>query len=108
MVDENIRQEQGALTGSRALASKARGSGVSAAVRLDDAPGSSKRNGIRFPRDAVMVLRHWLDAHADHPYPTAEEKAELERRSELKPSQIADWLANARRRLKGESPKPSI
>ncbi|WPG99996.1 homeobox protein pknox1 [Acrodontium crateriforme] len=67
---------------------------------IDDAPGSSKRNGIRFPRHAVKLLREWLDAHPDHPYPTEAEKAELERRTELRPTQIANWLANARRRRK--------
>jgi hypothetical protein len=69
-------------------------------VRPDDAPGSSKRNGIRFPRHAVKVLRDWLDAHSDNPYPTEKEKVELERQTELQPAQIANWLANARRRRK--------
>ncbi|KAK4504118.1 hypothetical protein PRZ48_005033 [Zasmidium cellare] len=75
----------------------------------DDAPGSSKRNGIRFPRHAVKTLRDWLDAHADNPYPTEEEKVKLERQTELKPSQIANWLANARRRRKAtEKAKPRL
>jgi len=69
-------------------------------VRGDDAPGSTKRNGIRFPRHAVKVLREWLDVHQTHPYPSEEQKAELERQTELRPKQIADWLANARRRAK--------
>ena len=46
------------------------------------------------------MLRDWLDAHADNPYPTEEEKVELEQKTELKPAQIANWLANARRRRK--------
>ena len=96
-VDEDAIKEQGTAVGIKPLRSKA---GSSLNVRLDDAPGSSKRNGIRFPRQAVKVLRDWLDAHSDNPYPTEEEKAELEKRTELKPSQIANWLANARRRRK--------
>jgi hypothetical protein len=99
VVDEDLAKEQGKFTGIKLLASKERVSGTSTPVR-DDAPGSTKRNGIRFPRHAVKTLREWLDSHADHPYPTEEEKAELERRTELKPSQIANWLANARRRKK--------
>ncbi|SMQ45496.1 unnamed protein product [Zymoseptoria tritici ST99CH_3D7] len=66
----------------------------------DDAPGSTKANGIRFPKHAVKILRDWLDAHASNPYPTEDEKIELEIETELKPSQIANWLANARRRRK--------
>ncbi|KAK5126013.1 hypothetical protein LTR85_011368 [Meristemomyces frigidus] len=99
VVDEDACKDQGTLTGIKPLASKGRGSGTSTPVR-DDAPGSSKRNGIRFPRHAVKILRDWLDAHADRPYPSEEEKASLEERTELKPSQIANWLANARRRRK--------
>jgi hypothetical protein len=48
----------------------------------------------------VKILRDWLDAHADNPYPSEDEKATLERQTELKPTQIANWLANARRRRK--------
>ena len=101
-VDDNVCKEQEVLAEKKRLAPKSRSNGVSATVRFDDAPGSTKRNGIRFPRDAVMVLRHWFDANTDHPYPTAEQKADLEQRTELKPSQISDWLANARRRQKGK------
>ena len=107
-VDGDICKVQEVVAEKRVLASKDGSSGVGANVHLDDAPGSTKRNGIRFPRDAVMVLRHWFDAHTDHPYPTSEQKADLEMRTQLKPSQIADWLANARRRQKGESLRASI
>lgn len=99
VVDEDACKEQGSLTGIKPLRSKA-GAGRETSVRPDDAPGSSKRNGIRFPRQAVKVLRDWLDVHSDNPYPTEDEKADLEKRTELKPSQIANWLANARRRRK--------
>ena len=97
VVDEDAARERGTLTGIKQLRSK---SGTATPVRLDDAPGSSKHNGIRFPRHAVKTLRDWLDAHNDNPYPTEDEKAELEKRTELKPSQINNWLANARRRRK--------
>ena len=100
VVDEDIVKEQGTMTGIKQLKSKGRGANSSTSVRPDDEPGSSKRNGIRFPRHAVKTLRDWVDAHADNPYPTEEEKAELEKKTELKPSQIANWLANARRRRK--------
>ena len=98
VVDEDAAREHGAVVGIKALRSKAGASGT----RLNDSDGptSSKRNGIRFPKHAVKILRDWLDAHADNPYPTEEEKVELEQRTELKPAQIANWLANARRRRK--------
>lgn len=100
-VDEDAAKEQGMFTGIKQLRSKSgRCSGTATPNGLDDAPGSSKRNGIRFPRHAVKVLRDWLDAHLDSPYPTEEEKLELERQTDLKPNQIANWLANARRRRK--------
>ncbi|KAK4569380.1 hypothetical protein LTR86_003143 [Recurvomyces mirabilis] len=91
---------QGGLTGIKTLRSKGHSGTVTPPVFEDDAPGSSKRNGMRFPRNAVKILREWLDTHVDHPYPSEAEKIELERKTELKPAQIANWLANARRRRK--------
>lgn len=105
-VDELSCREWGTLTGIKTLHS--RNSGTLTPRGGDDAPGSTRRNGIRFPRHAVKILREWLDVHQQHPYPTEEEKIELEKQTELKPKQIADWLANARRRAKsyrGSRPK---
>jgi hypothetical protein len=105
-VDELSCRERGTLTGIKTLHS--RNSGTITPRGGDDAPGSSKRNGIRFPRHAVKILREWLDVHQQHPYPTEEEKVELEKQTDLKPIQIANWLANARRRAKsarGSRPK---
>jgi hypothetical protein len=100
-VTEDVSKEQGSLTGIKPLRSQEyHRSGTTTPVHDDDAPGSNKRNGIRFPRHAVKILRDWLDSHAGHPYPTEEERIDLERRTDLKPSQIANWLANARRRKK--------
>lgn len=108
VVDEDVVKERGTVTGIKQLKSTSRGNS-SSSLRSDDEPGSSKRNGIRFPRHAVKTLRDWLDAHTDNPYPTEEEKAELEEKTELKPSQIANWLANARRRRKAiERSRPKV
>lgn len=109
VVHEDNAREFGTFTGIKPLRSKDTVGANSTAPVRDDAPGSTKRNGIRFPRNAVKVLRDWLDTHADNPYPSEEEKAELEIRTELKPSQIANWLANARRRRKvTEKSKPKL
>jgi len=106
-VDELSCRERGNLTGIKTLHSRA--SGTITPRGGDDAPGSTKRNGIRFPRHAVKILRDWLDVHQHHPYPTEEEKVELEKQTELKPVQIANWLANARRRAKsGGRSRPKV
>lgn len=59
-----------------------------------------RKNGARFNRDAVKILKYWLAEHSDHPYPTDREKDELKQLTGLKRSQISNWLANARRRGK--------
>lgn len=64
----------------------------------------TRKNGARFPRDAVKILKQWLSEHADHPYPNEREKDELKQLTGLKRSQIANWLANARRRGKVRPP----
>lgn len=110
VVHEDNPREFGTYTGTKPLRAVDCTAGTDAITTTKDvASSSSKRNGTRFPRQAVKVLRDWLGAHADNPYPSSEEKAELERRTELSPSQIANWLANARRRRKvtGKS-KPKL
>lgn len=108
-VDEHTQQRNGARIGIMPLLSKCGRSGYATPHIQDDAPGSSKRNGIRFPRQAIKVLRDWLDNHLDHPYPTEAEKMELERQTELTSIQIANWLANARRRKKAtDRAKPKL
>lgn len=109
VVDEFLPKVNGSFTGVRPLNSRGSGSGTNTPPTRVGAPGSSKRNGLRFPRHAVKALRDWLDTHADNPYPSEDEKLELERQTELKPSQIANWLANARRRRKvTEKSKPRL
>ena len=63
-----------------------------------------RKNGARFPRDAVKILKQWLTEHSDHPYPNEREKDELKHLTGLKRSQISNWLANARRRGKVRPP----
>ena len=87
LVPEDAPQELGALTGIVQLKSF-----------VDPRYEDTERSSRRFPRAAVITLKNWLHEHADHPYPTEEQKRDLGRATGLKSSQINNWLANARRR----------
>ena len=88
IVEEDVCTESGTFTGTRPMRSKA------------GKPDSSRKPAARFSLPAVKALRAWFDAHKEYPYPTEDEKLELERSTGLKPAQIATWLANTRRRTK--------
>ena len=62
-------------------------------------PTKHKPDGLRFSQEAVGVLRGWLDAHDDDPYPSATTKAELARSTGLTYEQVQHWFINARMRL---------
>ncbi|KIW04158.1 uncharacterized protein PV09_04965 [Verruconis gallopava] len=96
-VAEDQVQEQGALTGITAMKSWDR-AGFDYLDEEHDRP--SRKTGTRFPRAAVKVLKDWMDAHADHPYPTEQEKEDLQALTGLKATQITNWMANTRRRRK--------
>ncbi|TPX40597.1 hypothetical protein SeMB42_g05922 [Synchytrium endobioticum] len=51
------------------------------------------------PEHVSRVLKAWLFAHTDHPYPTDEEKDNLCRQTGLSITQCNNWFINARRRL---------
>lgn len=96
-VAEDQVQEQGALTGIAVMKSWDR-AGFDYLDEDGDRP--SRKTGTRFPRSAVKVLKDWMDTHADHPYPTEQEKEELQAVTGLKAIQITNWMANTRRRRK--------
>ncbi len=102
-VPEDVCQEQGDFTGIKQM----RGfkHPATAASHSHNAGTAPRKEGIRFSRPAIRVLKTWLATHSQHPYPTAEEKDELKRQTGLKRSQISDWLANARRRNKVQPEK---
>ncbi|KAJ6129473.1 hypothetical protein N7512_002253 [Penicillium capsulatum] len=67
----------------------------------------------RLPSGAVKVLRLWFHQHHDSPYPTSDERQELEQQTGLNQTQISNWFANARRRKRRTkehvpSPRPEI
>ncbi|EED22260.1 homeobox and C2H2 transcription factor, putative [Talaromyces stipitatus ATCC 10500] len=92
-VGEDDVTSTGGLTGRRAL--KSLGSS-----KFDHLESRGRKSGARFSRDAVRILKNWLSEHYQHPYPNEAEKDALKERTGLKRSQIANWLANARRRGK--------
>lgn len=96
-VAEDECQEHGGLTGVRPLRSKG---GANVGTRTDDA---SRKSTTRFSRAAIKILKQWLEAHSDNPYPKEDEKAELCTLTGLRYAQINTWLANARRRNKAKS-----
>ncbi|KAH9891474.1 hypothetical protein F4778DRAFT_751716 [Xylariomycetidae sp. FL2044] len=63
-------------------------------------PPSMPKIGARFSRESVKILKNWLTTHSRHPYPTEEEKENLQKMTGLNKTQITNWLANARRRGK--------
>jgi hypothetical protein len=54
--------------------------------------------GHRFTLESLRALKDWFSRHVENPYPTEEEKVMLEQQTGLSRTQIANWLANARRR----------
>lgn len=76
-------------------------------------PPETPKIGARFSRESVRILKAWLSTHSTRPYPTDDERETLQRQTGLNKTQIANWLANARRRSKGKfqptrSASPSV
>lgn len=65
-------------------------------------PSAAPKIGARFSRESVRILKAWLSTHSHRPYPNDEERENLQRQTGLNKTQIANWLANARRRSKGK------
>lgn len=63
-------------------------------------PPAVPKIGARFSRESVRILKAWLSTHSHRPYPNDEERENLQRQTGLNKTQIANWLANARRRSK--------
>ncbi|KAK9355892.1 homeobox KN domain-containing protein [Lipomyces doorenjongii] len=61
------------------------------------AHAQKKRRG-NLPKHVTDILRNWLNAHVQHPYPTEEEKTTFMQQTGLTMNQISNWFINARRR----------
>jgi len=57
-----------------------------------------KKKVSKLDEAASSVLLEWVTANLENPYPTAKEKTELEQKTGLDQTQIANWLINYRKR----------
>ena len=53
-----------------------------------------------FSKSVIGVLKEWMIAHKDHPYPSDHEKAQLCQATGLSKKQLRIWFTNARKRLR--------
>ena len=68
-------------------------------------PSLPPKVGTRFSKESARILRHWLESHKHHPFPSRDDNDMLQRFTGLSNVQIKTWFANARRRRKlQESP----
>ncbi|KAL5362127.1 hypothetical protein BJX96DRAFT_166424 [Aspergillus floccosus] len=100
-INENVDIPFGGLSGKKALKSL---TGMATAEEIE---GRSRKSSSRLSREAVRILKTWLQEHHEHPYPNDQEKDDLKQRTGLKRTQICNWLANARRRGKVRPPPRS-
>ncbi|KAB5590407.1 Homeobox protein [Ceratobasidium theobromae] len=72
---------------------------LSASPAPSPPPAPPQRRRGKLPKHVTETLRTWLLSHADHPYPTEEEKKMLCNVTSLTLSQVSNWMINARRRI---------
>lgn len=61
---------------------------------------SATKKGGRLDRQAVLIMRRWLDVNKHNPYPSNEDISMIQCQTGLSTTQIAHWFSNARRRRK--------
>jgi hypothetical protein len=60
-----------------------------------------------FPKSTIDYLNAWVSQNADSPFPSSSQKAQIVADTGLNKRQVGDWLARARRKLRGKSTKPN-
>lgn len=58
------------------------------------ATGSAQRKRGKLPKETTDFLKSWLHRHAEHPYPSEEEKKQLCAATGLSMSQVSNWMIN--------------
>lgn len=61
-----------------------------------------------FTPDIKRMLKQWLVQRRNNPYPSRDEKKELAFRTGLTYTQICNWFANWRRKLKNSGSEPEL
>lgn len=56
-------------------------------------PAQPRKRG-KLPKETTDYLKVWLHRHADHPYPSEEEKRDLCAATGLSMSQVSNWMIN--------------
>ena len=59
-------------------------------------------------QDMARPLKRWLYSHKHNPYPTKDDKIRLAHVSSMTLTQVSNWFANARRRLKNTVREPGM
>ncbi|CAJ0955223.1 unnamed protein product, partial [Mesorhabditis belari] len=70
------------------------------ALVLSNSCLDARRKRRNFSKEATAVLQEFFNTHADHPYPTDEEKAELAKKCNITVQQVSNWFGNRRIRQK--------
>ncbi|XP_049851474.1 homeobox protein ceh-60-like [Schistocerca gregaria] len=60
-------------------------------------PGQ-KRHRSNLPSYAREIMKRWLEANIDSPYPSEKDKLELVKKAKITMNQLNNWFINARRR----------
>ncbi|PKI83166.1 hypothetical protein MVES_002873 [Malassezia vespertilionis] len=63
------------------------------------APEGIPKRGGKLPKPVTNMLKSWLLEHAEHPYPTEEDKRYFCNYTGLDICQVSNWFVNARRRI---------
>ncbi|WFD35694.1 homeodomain super [Malassezia cuniculi] len=80
------------------LRDDSRDNSTQSSPQRSNAPQYPRRRG-KLPKAVIDHLKTWLLEHADHPYPTEEEKRGFCEVTGLDISQVSNWFVNARRRI---------
>lgn len=70
-------------------------------------PTPAPQSAVRFSRASIKILKTWLSAHQDKPYPRVDDVESFQRQTGLSKQQILTWFANARRPSRSGSARRS-
>jgi hypothetical protein len=57
------------------------------------------RHRVGIGHSASVILTNWAEAHANHPYPTFQQKSHLMEQTGCSFDQISNWFTNYRKRF---------